>query len=57
MPTKREHNNNNTFQLELQKFEAKKLIAKLAWLEDRSTVIRISLEALKNVNDEDRSGV
>ena len=52
MPTRRQHINNIAAQLELQKAEAYKLIDDIALLEERSTSISISVEALKDAEDE-----
>ena len=52
MPTRRQHINNIIAQLELQKAEAYKLIDDLALLEECSTSISISVEALKEAKDE-----
>jgi len=52
MPTRRQHINNITAQLELQKSEAYKLIDDFALLEERSVSISISVESLKEAEDE-----
>jgi len=46
MPTKEQHTDNISFQLELQEFEVK-LIDDIVLLEERSVLIGISIEALK----------
>ena len=56
MPTRRQHINNITAQLELQKAEAYKLIDNIALLEEHSTSISISVEALKDAEDEAHTG-
>ena len=56
MPTRRQHINNIAAQLELQKAEAYKLIDNIALLEERSTSISISVEALKDAEDEAHTG-
>ena len=56
MPTRRQHINNITAQLELQKAEAYKLIDDIALLEEHSKSISISVEALKEAEDEAHTG-
>jgi len=52
MPTRRQHIKNIAAQLELQKAEAYKLIDNLALLKEHSVSISISVEALKEAEDE-----
>jgi len=56
MPTRRQHINNIAAQLELQKAEEYKLLDNLALLEECSTSISISVEALKEAEDEVHTG-
>jgi len=56
MPIRRQHINNIAAQLELQKAEAYKLIDDLALLKECSMSISISVEALKEAEDEVHTG-